>query len=47
MEDNLNYLTNGRRPELFEKWKTTLIISKWKITQLFWKMEDELNIEEK
>jgi hypothetical protein len=34
MEDDLNYLENGRPPKLFEK-----IISKYKTTQLFWKMK--------
>lgn len=53
MEDDLNLVANGRRPQYFqmeddlnylEKWKTTSIISKWKINQLFWQMEDDLNI---
>ena len=43
MEDKLNYMKNRRQPQLFEKWKKTFI-SKWKITQLFWQMEDDLNI---
>jgi hypothetical protein len=34
MEDNLNYLENGRRAQLFGKWETTSII---------WKMYDNLN----
>ena len=32
MEDNLNILANGRQPQYFGKWKTTLI---------FWQMEDQ------
>ena len=35
MEDDLNILANGRRPQYFGKLKTTLI---------FWQMEDNLNI---
>ena len=35
MEDNLNNLANGRRPQYFGKWKKTSI---------FWQMEDDLNI---
>ena len=44
MEDNLNYVENVRWSQLFGKWKTTSIISKQKMTQLFWQMEDDLNI---
>ena len=33
---------NGRRPQLSDKLKMTLIISKWKITQLFWQMKNDL-----
>ena len=44
MEDNLNYLEDGRRPQLFEKWKTTSIFSKSKMTRLFWQMENNLNV---
>ena len=35
MEDDLNILANGRWPQYFGKWKTTLI---------FCQMEDDLNI---
>ena len=35
MEDDLNILANGRRPQYVDKWKTTSI---------FWQMEDELII---
>ena len=34
MEDDLNFLPNGRRPPFFGKWKTTSI---------FWQIEDNLN----
>ena len=34
MEDDLNFLANGRRPQFFGKWKTTSI---------FWEMEDNLS----
>ena len=35
MEDNLNILANGRRPQYFCKWNTTSI---------FWQMKDDLNL---
>ena len=34
MEDDLNIVANGRRPQYFHKWKTASIILK---------MEDDLN----
>ena len=34
LEEDLNFLANGRQPQFFGKWKTTSI---------FWKMEDDLN----
>ena len=48
MEDDLNFLENGRRPQFFGKWKTTSNkimqpkTSKSK-TVIFLKMEDDLN----
>jgi hypothetical protein len=33
MEDDLNFVQNGRRPQF---------ISKWKTTSIFYKMEDDL-----
>ena len=33
LEDNLNFLVNGSRPQFFGKWKTTSI---------FWYIEDDL-----
>ena len=33
MEDDLNFKVNGRRPQFFDKWKTTLIC---------WQIEDDL-----
>ena len=36
MEDDLNYFTSKRRPQYFDKWKTTL--------PFFLQMEDDLNI---
>jgi hypothetical protein len=35
MEDNLNFVPDGRRPQYFGKWKTT---------STFWRIEDDLNI---
>ena len=35
MEDDLNKLENGRRPQFF---------GKWKMTSMFWKMEYNLNL---
>ena len=56
LEDNLNFLANGRHPQYFGKWKTTSIFwkieddlifwGKWKTTKYFWKMEDDLNLKE-
>ena len=37
MEDNLNFLANGRQPQFIHKWQTTLTV---------WKMEDDLNLQE-
>ena len=51
MEDNLNFFLNGRRPQIFEKWKTTSNfgkwktisnLKKWKTTSNLKKMEDYL-----
>jgi hypothetical protein len=41
VEDDLNFFKNGRRPQNFEKWKTTSKNLKWKTTS---KMEDNLNV---
>ena len=52
MEDDLNslekwktnsFLSNGRRPQYFGKWKTISKFSKWKTTSILWQMEDDLN----
>jgi hypothetical protein len=53
MEDDLNFLENGRRPTFFLKWKTTSSISQIgrqpqylgnkRQPALFVKMEDDLN----
>ena len=57
MEDDLNFFENGRRPQLFQKWKTTSIFSKMeddlnffkktKTTSIFSKNEDDLNFFQK
>jgi hypothetical protein len=44
MEGDLYYLKNGRRPQLFGKWTTTSIFKKSKTTQLFWQIENNLNL---
>ena len=43
MEDDLNNFRNGRRPEKFQKWKTTSKISKMEDNLNFSKMEDKKN----
>ena len=35
MEDDLNFLENGRRPQFSGKWEKTSI---------FWKMQEDLNV---
>jgi hypothetical protein len=35
MEEDLNILANGRRPQYF---------GKWKMTSIFWQIEDDLNV---
>ena len=42
MEDDLNFFTNGRRPQFFDKWKTTSILL---MMSIFPKMEDNFNLE--
>jgi hypothetical protein len=50
MEDDLNNLENGRRPQYFRKWNMTsffkkeyeFYLFKWKTTSIFLKMEDNL-----
>ena len=45
MEDDLNFLENGRRPQFFGKWKKTSAF--WKMEDdliFFGKMEDDLNL---
>jgi hypothetical protein len=44
MEDNLNVLESGRRPQFSGTWKMTSIIFKWKTTSTFLLMEDNLNV---
>ena len=34
MEEDLNILANGRRPQYF---------GKWKMISMFWQMEDDIN----
>ena len=33
---------NGRQPQLSDKLKMTLMITKWKITQLYWQIKNDL-----
>jgi hypothetical protein len=42
MEDDLNFLENGRRPQLFGKWKTTSTSWKMEDDHNFFLMEDDL-----
>ena len=44
MEDDLNFLENGRRPQSFGKWKTISIFRKFNMTSICLQMEDYLNI---
>jgi hypothetical protein len=44
MEDDLNFLENGRRPQSFGKWKAVLFFRKWKMTSIFLKVEDDPSI---
>jgi hypothetical protein len=44
MEGDNYYLANGRQPQIFGEWKMTSIFSKSKMTQLFWQMENSLNV---
>ena len=54
LEEDLNILVNGRRPQFLAKWKTTSILGgngrrpqflgKWKTTPFFWQMEDDRNL---
>jgi hypothetical protein len=44
MEDDLNFVPNGRRPQYFGKWKTTSIFRQMEDDPIFWEMEDNLNI---
>jgi hypothetical protein len=43
MEDDLNFLANGRQPKPFDKSKMTSIFDKWKTAYIFWQMGDDLN----
>ena len=44
LEDDLNFLANGRRPQYFGKWKLTSIFWQMEDTYIFGgKMEDDLN----
>jgi hypothetical protein len=44
MEDDLNFLINGRRPQFFNKMEDDLIsFSKMETTSIVNKMEDNLN----
>jgi hypothetical protein len=36
-------LINGKRPQVFGKWKTNSIFSQSKMTQLLWQMGQNLN----
>ena len=45
LEDDLNILVNGRRPQFWGKWKTTSIFwQNGRRPQFFGQMEDNLNI---
>jgi hypothetical protein len=41
MEDFLNILGNGRRPEYFSQWKTTSFFGRWKTTTINWKLKND------
>ena len=43
MEDDLNFISNGRQPQFFFKWKTTSIFFWLKTTSISFQMEDDLN----
>ena len=43
MEEDLNILANGRRPQYFGKWKTTSIFWQMEDVINFWQMEDDIN----
>ena len=47
MEDDINKLANGRRPQILRKWNTTSIFKKMEDDLIFfkWKMEDDLNVQ--
>jgi hypothetical protein len=47
MEDDLNLVENGRRPQFFSKWKKTyfyIFFLKKKMTSIYLRMEDNLKI---
>ena len=54
MEDDLFFFVNGRRPHIFNNWKTTShfllmeddlkFVCKWKTTSIVLQMEDDLNL---
>jgi hypothetical protein len=45
MEDDLNLLANGRRPQFLEKWKTTSIFWEMEKDPIFWgNLEDDINL---
>jgi hypothetical protein len=44
MEDNLKILANGKEPQYFVKWKTTLIFLQMEKDLYIWQMEDHFNI---
>ena len=44
LEDDLNFLANGRRPQFLENGRRPQFFGKWKTTSTFWKMEDDLNV---
>ena len=42
LEDDLNFLANGRRPQFLENGRRPQFLGKWKTTSAFWKLEDDL-----
>ena len=43
MEDDLNFMINGRRPQFAGKWKTTSICLQLESNLQFWQVEDNNN----
>ena len=43
MADDINFSKNGRRPQIFKKWKTASDLKKMEYDLNFKKMEDNFN----